>query len=210
MKQKNKTLNEKNATSFGFFRKKFVTLQPNMSGLDALKVDLIQMVNDVETRQFHLTDDFFTAVEATEVERGDLDVTMTVSRAGDSFSVSYRFNGTLVLPCDLCLSDMTLPVCGENSIVVRIGNEDSDDGDIVTVNEREGILDMAWYVYESIALSIPIKHVHETGKCNDAMTKLLQAHQVSQDGEVSAARSSDEGEPAMDPRWSALLNLKKE
>ena len=168
------------------------------------------MANDVETRQFHLTDDFFTAVEATEVQRGDVDVTMTVSRVGDNFSVSYHFNGTLVLPCDLCLSDMTLPVSGENSLVVRFGNEYSEDGDIVTIDEREGTLDMAWYVYETIALSIPIKHVHETGKCNEAMTILLQAHSAEESREASAARSSDEmTDDDIDPRWAKLRELKK-
>ncbi len=60
---------------------------------------------------------------------------------------------------------------------------------------------VAWYLYEFIALAIPIKHVHAPGKCNPAMVRALEEH--------SAARSGQEDEQPMDPRWEALLKLKK-
>ncbi len=72
------------------------------------------------------------------------------------------------------------------------------------VNHLEFDLDdayVAWYLYEFIALAIPIKHVHAPGKCNPAMVRALE--------EYSAARSGEEDEQAMDPRWEALLKLKK-
>ena len=71
----------------------------------------------------------------------------------------------------------------------------------MTVAEDEGILDVAWYLYEFIALAIPIKHVHAPGKCNPAMVRALE--------EYSAARSGEEDEQAMDPRWEALLKIEK-
>jgi len=43
--------------------------------------------------------------------------------------------------------------------------------------------------------------VHAPGKCNPAMVRALE--------EYSAARSGEEDEQAMDPRWEALLKLKK-
>ena len=69
------------------------------------------------------------------------------------------------------------------------------------VDEEEGILDLSWFIYEFIALAIPIKHVHAPGKCNHAMTEKLL--------ELSAARSSDENaNQPMDPRWDKLRNIK--
>jgi uncharacterized metal-binding protein YceD (DUF177 family) len=51
-------------------------------------------------------------------------------------------------------------------------------------------------------LAIPIKHVHAPGKCNSAMTQKLE--------ELSGAvRSGEEEAEAIDPRWEALLKLKK-
>ena len=67
--------------------------------------------------------------------------------------------------------------------------------------EDEGILDVAWFIYEFIVVNIPIKHVHAPGKCNTAMIELLEEH--------SAARSGKEDNTeAIDPRWDALKKLK--
>ena len=53
----------------------------------------------------------------------------------------------------------------------------------------------------SVALAIPIRHVHAPGKCNTAMTNVLE--------ELSADRSSDEeSDQAVDPRWEKLKSLK--
>ena len=180
-----------------------------MSSLDVLRFDLLQMGSVADEREVHLTDDFFKSVGATEVSRGDVDVTLKVSAVGSSFRVDYDFCGTLVLPCDICLDDMSQPVEGSGSLVVRLGKEPGEDGDIITIDENEGMLDMAWYVYESIALSIPIRHVHETGKCNVAMTALTREYIADSDGERTAARSSDE-EQDIDPRWAKLKGLKIE
>ena len=89
----------------------------------------------------------------------------------------------------------------DDRLVVKFGEDYSEDDDLVTVAEDEGILDVSWFIYEFIALEIPIKHVHAPGKCNPDMIEMLQEH--------SAARSGEEEENTIDPRWAALMNLKK-
>jgi uncharacterized metal-binding protein YceD (DUF177 family) len=86
--------------------------------------------------------------------------------------------------------------------VAKLGPEtNTEDDDVVIVDENEGILDTAWLIYEFIALAIPIKHVHAPGKCNSAMTQKLQ--------ELSGAvRSGEEDDKEVDPRWEKLKNLK--
>jgi uncharacterized metal-binding protein YceD (DUF177 family) len=93
------------------------------------------------------------------------------------------------------------PINTDNRLVVKFGEEYSEEDDLVTVDENEGIIDVAWFIYEFIVLNIPIKHVHAPGKCNPAMIKMLEEH--------SATRSSDgDEEDAIDPRWSELEKLK--
>jgi uncharacterized metal-binding protein YceD (DUF177 family) len=86
--------------------------------------------------------------------------------------------------------------------MVKLGAEtNTDDDDVVIVDENEGILDTSWLIYEFIALAIPIKHVHAPGKCNSVMTQKLE--------ELSGAvRSSEEEAETTDPRWEILKNLK--
>jgi uncharacterized metal-binding protein YceD (DUF177 family) len=96
---------------------------------------------------------------------------------------------------------MEQPVETDNRLIVKLGNEASEEDDMIVVDENEGILDMSWIIYEFIVLAIPIRHVHAPGKCNPAMTQALE--------ELSADRSSDEeSSQAIDPRWEKLKNLK--
>ena len=96
---------------------------------------------------------------------------------------------------------MEQPIETDNRLVVKLGSTNSEEDDTVMVDENEGILDTSWYIYEFIALAIPIQHVHAPGKCNPAMTKALE--------ELSADRSGDEeSSQAVDPRWEKLKDLK--
>jgi uncharacterized metal-binding protein YceD (DUF177 family) len=96
---------------------------------------------------------------------------------------------------------MDQPIEADLRLVVKLGPEYQEEDDIITVDENEGVLQTAWFIYESIVLAVPIQHVHQPGECNDAMMRVLEEH--------SAARSSDaDAEENIDPRWSALKNLK--
>ena len=126
---------------------------------------------------------------------------MSVHRTGATFSLNFDIKGTVIQTCDVCLDDVDLPIDAEEELTARLDEGYSEDDDVIVVNKDDGHLDVSWYIYEFIALNIPIKHVHAPGKCNPAMIKALQEH--------SAARSSDgEEKSAIDPRWSELEKLK--
>ena len=144
---------------------------------------------------------YFEAIEAPEVRRGNVCVDLMIHRTENFFDLDFSINGTVMVPCDLCLDDMEQPIETDNHLVVKFGEEYSEDDDLITVEEADGTLDVAWLIYEFIALDIPIKHVHAPGKCNAAMIKALEEH--------SATRSSGEDDAEeMDPRWSELKKLK--
>ena len=104
------------------------------------------------------------------------------------------------MACDLCLDDMDQPIDSDNQLLVKLGQENSEDDELIVVDENEGILDTAWFIYEFIALAIPIRHVHAPGKCNAAMTETLK--------KLSATRSGNgDGTQTMDPRWGKLREL---
>ena len=170
--------------------------------LETLKIDLKGLKEGVNHLEFDLDDTYFKAVDAPEVSRGNVHVSLDIVRNGnDFFTLDFHEVGTMMISCDRCLDLMEQPIETTQRLEVNFGTENSEEGDLVTVAEDEGILDVTWYLYEFIALAIPIKHVHAPGKCNSAMVRALE--------EYSAARSGEEDEQAMDPRWEALLKLKK-
>ena len=171
-----------------------------MCSLDTFKIDLKELKDDDKSFHFHLDDTYFKAIDAPDVMHGELDVDIRVRKVSDMFEFDIHTVGVVRIPCDICLEDMDQPIDADNQLVVKLGLEYSDDDEIITVPEDDGILDTSWFIYEFIVLNIPIKHVHAPGKCNHVMIEMLQEH--------SAARSSEEEEETTDPRWDALKKLK--
>ena len=172
-----------------------------MCTLDTLQINLKRLEDGISHFQFDLHDDYFKAIDAPEVERGDIHVDLDVKRMGDVFELDFHCEGVVHVPCDLCLDDMEQPIDVRNRLVAQFGMEEcSMDDELVTVDENEGTLDVSWVIYEFVALDIPIKHVHAQGECNPAMTKMLE--------ELDATHNSETEEEPVDPRWEKLKNLK--
>ena len=172
-----------------------------MCSLEQFKIDLKGLTAEATTCEFDLDKGFFGALDQTEVESGALHVSLSIRKASGFFELLFHTVGTVDIVCDRCLDLMEQPIETDNRLTVKLGSTASEDDDTVTVDENEGILDTSWYIYEFVALAIPIQHVHATGKCNPAMTKALE--------ELSADRSGDEeSTQAIDPRWEALKKLK--
>ena len=172
-----------------------------MCSLEQFKIDLKGLTTEVTTLDFDLDNAFFDALDETEVESGSLHVSLSIRKASGFFELLFHTVGTVDIVCDRCLDLMEQPIETDNRLVVKFGSTGSEDDDTVIVDENEGILDTSWFIYEFIALAIPIQHVHAPGKCNPAMTKALE--------ELSADRSGDEeSSQAIDPRWEKLKDFK--
>jgi uncharacterized metal-binding protein YceD (DUF177 family) len=174
-----------------------------MCSLESYKVDLKGVKDETMSLDFDLNDDFFRALDGSQLEHGALHVSVSIRKMAGFFELLFHTHGSVVVTCDRCLDDMDQPIDTDNKLLVKLGDTYSEDDDTVTIDENEGILDMSWFIYEFVMLAIPIKHVHAPGKCNSVMTQKLE--------ELSGAvRSSEEEATAVDPRWAALSKLKVE
>ena len=174
-----------------------------MNSLESLKIDLKGLKDEETSLEFILDDAYFDALDGADVKKGSLHVSVSIRKTTDFFEFIFHTDGKIIIPCDRCLDEMEQPVETDNRLIVKLGSTYSEEDDVIVVPENEGILDMAWLIYEFVALVIPIRHVHAPGKCNLAMTQALE--------ELSADRSSDEeSSQPIDPRWEKLkvLNIK--
>lgn len=172
-----------------------------MCSLERYKIDLKALTEDSTPLEWQLDNRFFQSLEDAQVQNGSLHVSGSIRKAVGFFELLLHTEGTVQVPCDRCLDMMDQPIEADLRLVVKLGPEYQEEDDIITVDENEGVLQTAWFIYESIVLAVPIQHVHQPGECNDAMMRVLEEH--------SAARSSDaDAEENIDPRWSALKNLK--
>ena len=165
---------------------------------DRYLIDLKGLKSEIATFECELGNDYFEAVEATEVKGGSLHATVEVRKVQEAYDLSFKVLGDVIVTCDICLGDMTLPVDTTGRVVARLGDSYIEDEESVTVPEDDGTLDVAWLIYEMAVLALPTRHVHEEGGCDPAMLGKLE--ELS----VNSGKSAD----AIDPRWSELERIK--
>lgn len=185
-----------------------------MEKIDTYRIDLKAITEGSKEFSYTIEDDFFELIEATEVRKGNLDATVTVKKTAGAFELEFNTKGTILVPCDRCLDDMELPIDCTDTLRVKFGEEfNDDDPELIVVDEYDGTLNIAWYIYEFVALSIPIQHTHATGECNKELMQELSKHLATQgeedDDEYATTDGEEESNDApTDPRWDALKKLK--
>ena len=174
-----------------------------MCSLEQFKIDLKALAEDVTPLEWCIDDHFFSSLQDAQLQHGSVHVSGSIRKAVGFYELLLHATGTVEVTCDRCLEPMQQPIEADMRRVVKLGDAYTDDDDVITLAETQPVLDTAWPIYESIALAVPIQHVHQPGDCNDAMLRKLT--------ELSAARSSDADatEDAVDPRWSALMKLRE-
>lgn len=160
-----------------------------MGKLDGYNVDLKGMASDTVSYRWQADDDFFSTVQGPEIRHGLLDVALRVKRTSGAYELEFQIEGQVEVACDRCLEPMSCPICAQCKLKVVLGNEFADDGELVTVPEREGTINVAWNIYEFAALEIPLRHVHADGECKASLPDI-----------------PTEQTPT-DPRWAALRKL---
>ena len=182
-----------------------------MSKFALYNIVLKDIKSDKEVFEFQLDDSFFKKIDSPEVQKGNVKVVLTVVNKSHSYELQFILDGVVVLPCDRCLDDMEQPITYKDKLQVKFGATFGEEGDIVIVPQHEGAINIAWFLYEFIVLSVPLKHVHATGECNKGMTSKLKRHiSKSKDGdddddvELDIFESDDNN---VDPRWEGLQNI---
>jgi uncharacterized metal-binding protein YceD (DUF177 family) len=91
-----------------------------------------------------------------------------------------------------------LPVKGKLKLIVRFGDEyNNDNEELLILPYGEHQIDVAQYIYEMIALSIPLKRVSPSAK--DIELEELNEIEVKEEEQIK--------EEEIDPRWAALKKL---
>lgn len=169
--------------------------------------------------EFVLDNLFFANIDGPEVQKGKINVVLTVKKTSHAFELNFQTEGMVWVPCDRCLDDMEQLISSTDKLIVKFGHEYAEEGEnLIIIPEEEGEINIAWFMYEFIALSIPMKHVHPFGKCNKAMSGKLSKHLRTNSDDDEMFVSDEYEEPAgdadsdikddsTDPRWNELKKI---
>lgn len=150
-----------------------------MGKFSQFKLPLRSLAEGKHTFEYHLDRQFFENMESPDVRDADVNVTLTADYHNDVYALSFVMKGTVVVPCDRCLDDLTLDIDATYAINVKYGEDYRDDSDeLLEIPYGDTTLNVAYMIYDTVSLAIPIKHVHPLGKCNRAMSSLLKKHRA--------------------------------
>ena len=195
-----------------------------MGKFSAYKLPLKSLPSGSHEFEYDLGKQFFEDMESADIRDARLKVIATVNVKGDIFELTLKVSGEITLICDRCLDEMQMPVDTEYSVFVKYGEDYNDDSDnLLVIPESDNFLNIAYILYDTVALTVPIKHVHPLGKCNRAISTLLRKHRSpasnieGEDGEMveELMESIDDDidsvdDTPSDPRWNELKKLKNQ
>ncbi|EGK02789.1 MULTISPECIES: YceD family protein [Dysgonomonas] len=166
--------------------------------------------------RYDLDKSFFALIDdgTADVKKGDLKVVVSLKKTSVTFELNFDITGTVHVPCDRCLDDIPMDVDTKNKLIVKFGKEYSEESDeIVIIPEEDGEINIAWFLYEFIVLSLPAKKVHPPGTCNKAMSSKLNKHRAKSadddpDDDSDDDISLDEDDSSFtDSRWDGLKDV---
>ena len=153
-------------------KKNTIPLRPK-----AHKSDMKRYVIDAQTVQqndfefeLQVGMELFEAMEITDISGADFKLTVSGHKEAHNRSViELSGEGTMVMPCDRCLDDVTLQLDVEAEMTLLFGDQaKAFDGVEVTL-QRGDEFSIAQFVYDSIMLALPMICAHKEGECDPDM-----------------------------------------
>ena len=173
-----------------------------MGKFSAYKLPLKSLGKGKHQFEYHLDKQFFENMESSDVRDADLSVVVSVDYNGEYYTMDFAINGEVILQCDRCLDDLHFPIETSYHLTVRYGDDYNDEADdVLEIPESDNYLNVAYTLYDTVELAIPIKHVHPLGKCNRAMSALLKKHKT---------RSTDEDDELAEELIDEIDNIDDE
>lgn len=155
--------------------------------------------------EYQINKTFFDHFEYDDFESADIKVDLVLEKKSLMLELLFKHKGSVFVPCDVTGEMFDLPIDGSMKLVVQFGEEyNADNEELLILPHGEHQLDVSQYIYEMIALSVPLKRVHpgvEDGTLeSEALDKLNELR-------VTEVIEEVEEEKEIDPRWDKLKQL---
>lgn len=175
-----------------------------MKVTEEFEIPLSGLKEGIHNYGFEISTGFFEHFNNPDLPGGKLDLNVILHKRPQFLELDFQFTGSLSLVCDRCLDSFDYEVDFTEKLFVRYGDDYEElDDNIIVIPRDESRLNIAQFIYEFAALSIPFKKVHPenqngTTGCDPEMIKKLN--------ELKAEEKHFTKENT-DPRWDKLKNL---
>ncbi len=175
-----------------------------MEKLTEFDIQIYKLSNKLHEYEYSINDAFFAKFEGEIVESGKFSVKIALDKRENLIETNIFFDGYLNLVCDRSLKDFRQPTFLERKVLFKYGDEEAElEEDVFVITKNTQTINLAHFIYETIALEVPLKKIHPDEQVDDEDTNEYIYIDDTLDSE------EDDSE-VVDPRWEALKNLKKD
>ncbi|TDO98490.1 uncharacterized metal-binding protein YceD (DUF177 family) [Flavobacterium sp. 245] len=158
--------------------------------------------------EYQVNNEFFESFEYNEFQSSDIKVSLVLDKKSSMLELDFKHKGTVNVPCDLTGEEFDLPIKGKMKLIVRFGEEFNDENEeLLILPHGEFEINVAQYIYEMIALSVPLKRVHPGVKDGSLESEALKKLNELKVKTVKEKKEESKQEEDIDPRWEKLKKL---
>lgn len=142
-----------------------------------LQIDLNGLSSVEHKSSGEVCKEFFESFGNVEILDAEVFVDVLARKSQSGALIDILLKGSLTVPCDRCLEDLSVPVEEEVRLEARregLAETAAEDGrEIIFLHDDELTVDLSQAVYDYLCLSLPIQRCHAEGECNPAVMKYL-------------------------------------
>lgn len=174
-------------------------------GVAAYSINIVGLSNKEHQFQYEFGDEFFRKYGTDLVSEGTFLVDLVLNKHETFLEAEFKIKGAARLICDRSLEPFEYPIENTNKIVFKYGEEFQEiTEEIVVIPRDTATLELGQYMYEFIALEIPLKKLHPRFR-DEANEDDASEGKIVYSSGPSEEKKDDED---IDPRWNILKKLK--
>ena len=160
---------------------------------------LYSLKDKVHTFDYTIEDSFFQNFENSPVEKGNFDIHVVLDKSERLLQFHFEIVGKANLICDRSLDSFDYEIDKKASIVFKYGEKYEEAAeDLIILEHGTSIINIAKFIYELIAITIPFKKLHP--RFNDEEDSEDEIELVYKDEQLEEAKEQEN----IDPRWEDL------
>jgi uncharacterized metal-binding protein YceD (DUF177 family) len=201
---------DKNMNSLFNYDEKILSLQSFLQNQvkeqNRYNIDIYGLDDKPYEFDYEIGHSFFEELEQDLIERGEFEVHLLLDKSTTMLQLCFSIKGNVELICDRSLEPYTEEVDTEGVMILKFGDHDEElTEEISIINRNTTRINVAGYIFELIALALPMKKIHP-----DLRTESEKEYDyLVYSSEAVGNDKTEEQEEKIDPRWEALKKLKK-
>lgn len=168
--------------------------------MEPYRINILGLSLSVHQFQYEIGDEFFRKYDNGLVSEGKFTVDVALDKRETFLEATFKINGSVKLVCDRSLDEFDYPVNLTRLIIFKYGPQDMEvSEDVMMIQHGTETLEIGQFIYEFIALAIPMKKLHPRFQ-----------DEPDEEGIIYSSGSGEEKkEDEIDPRWEMLKKLNK-